>query len=168
MQGRRGWLGEGRVDGVQVLGNLDEVSRGDGDTLGESARPVHADDLPLLAKVRTTALALVTVPAGNQRIDYHGRTCSRAFHDSTHRFVAEDQWRNAPRVVTEISMQVRSANAYGVDSNNDLPGTGLGGRLVPELNLFFGGIDQCLHICILSRRSRGFNIPEMEPVTIWL
>jgi hypothetical protein len=55
--------------------------------------------------------------------------------------MTEDQRRHPPRIVTEIGVHIRSADAHGVDGNDDLSGTRLGRRFVPELDLFFGGVD---------------------------
>ena len=88
-------------------------------------------------------------PAGDQWIDDHGGTRNRAVHSSAYRFVTENQRRLPRRIVTEIGVHIRSANAYGVDGNDNLSGTWLGRGFVPELDLFFGGVDQCFQVRIL-------------------
>ncbi len=145
MQRGGGGLGEGGVSAVHALGNVDQVLRRHRYLLGERTRPVHADEVALGTDVGTPAEAVVTAPAVDQRVDDDAAPAAGAGEDDARGFVPEDQRRHPTRVVTEIRVHVRAADADGLDADDGLAFGGSGIGLVAQLHALVRRVHQCLH-----------------------
>jgi len=98
-----------------------ERRRGHGDALGETAGPVHTDDLPVPAHVAQPAPAFRAAAAGQDGVDDHRLAAGAGPGE----FVPHDQ-RRLPEPGAAGAMQLASADPGRADLDNHLAGGRLG------------------------------------------
>jgi hypothetical protein len=109
---------------------------------------LHADDLAAATEVGATAQAIVTMAAGDQRINDNTLAFSVAADDFTADFMAENERCGTSLVVSIIGMHIRTADAAGRDSDEDFALFGNGIRFISIFEFSGCDINQCFHILL--------------------
>ena len=120
MNGRCRRLGQGGVSRIHVLWHGDQVVFGDNHLVSEGARSVPTDRDALLTQISPPRVTQLTAATGDQWIDDHRLACLGATQYVPRGFVAEDGGDRALGIVASVDVQIRAADAAGVDGNNNL------------------------------------------------
>ena len=118
-------------------------------SLGEDARSMHANELPVTAEILVASRALGALAASDQRIDDDGRAIDGADH-----LVAENQRRYARARIAPVRMQIRATDASKFDVNDDLMSIGRRLRHLAVLNALPALPNERLHANCSTTRPR--------------
>ena len=99
-------LGQGGERRVHPIRDLDQVSCGNGNPFGESARSIHADQVALCTEVLSSIKTMGAPATGNQRINHHSFAAKVALNDFPRCFMSQNQWRHTSWIVTKVGMHI--------------------------------------------------------------